>query len=80
MKLIFITAQTPWGKGETFILEEMLEVKRQGVDLLIIPRNPSKEIFHKKAEKLLENAIWLPLVNFKMIVNFFETSLTKIVL
>ncbi len=77
MKILYITAQTPWGKGETFILEEMLEVKHQGIDLLIIPRNPPKEIFHKEAKELLENAIWLPLINPKIIIYFLGSLFTN---
>jgi len=72
MKLLFITAQTPWGKGETFIFEELLEVKNQGADFLIIPRNPPKEVFHKEAKELLENSIWLPLINFKMVISLLR--------
>lgn len=71
MKILYITAQTPWGKGETFILEEMFEMNYQGADLLIIPRNPNKEIFHSQAKKLLDNAIWLPLITPKMVIIFF---------
>ena len=78
MKIVYITAQTPWGKGETFILEELLEMNRQGTDLLITPRNPPKEIFHKEAKELLENAIWLPLINIGMIIGFLKAFLTKI--
>jgi len=70
MKLIYITAKAPWGRGETFILEEMLEVKRNLVDLLIIPRNPPNEVFHKEAKRLLGNAIWLPLINSKILISF----------
>ena len=78
MKIAYITAQTPWGRGETFILEEMLEVKRQGIDLLIIPRNPPKEIFHKESEGLLEDSLWLPLINFKMVINFLKVLFTTV--
>ena len=80
MKIVYITAQTPWGKGETFILEEMLEIKRQGIDLLIIPRNPPKGVFHKEANELLKNAVWFPLINFKMAISFLKALLTKIFL
>ncbi len=75
MKIAYITAQTPWGKGETFILEEMLEMKNKKVDFLIIPRNPSKEVFNKEAKVFLENSIWLPLLNFKILNNFFKEAL-----
>jgi len=78
MKIIYITTQTPWGRGETFIPEELLEMKRQEVDFLIIPRNPPKEIFHRDAKKLLENSIWFPLINFKIIVSFLKTFFTRI--
>lgn len=78
MKVLYITAQIPWGKGETFILEEMIEVKRQGLNLLIIPRNPSKEIFHNQAKKLLDNATWFPLITPKMVIVFLKFLLTRI--
>ncbi len=77
VKIFFITAETPWGRGETFILEEILELKKQGADLLIVPRNPSKEVFHKEAQGLLKNALWLPLINLKMIAVFLCSFLTK---
>jgi len=80
MKLLFVTAQTPCGKGETFILGEMLEAKHQGIDLLIIPRNPSRDVFHKDAKELLENTIWLPLINLGMIFCFCRALLTNIAL
>lgn len=80
MKICYITVQAPFGAGEAFILEEMFEAKRQGVDLLIIPRNPSKEVFHKDAKELLENTIWLPLINLGMIFYFCRALLTKIAL
>ncbi len=73
MKICYITAQIPWGKGETFILEEMLEVKNQGHDLLIIPRNPPKVVFHEEAENLLKTALWLPLINLKIFFFFLRS-------
>lgn len=77
MKIVYITAKIPWGGGETFVLEEMLELKRQGINLLIIPRNPPKEIFHKDTKGLLKNAFWLPLINLKIIFVFLYSFLIK---
>ena len=77
MKILYITAQTPWGKGETFILEEMLGINYQGADLLVIPRNPSKEIFHDQAKELLDNAIWFPLITPKMVIVSLKSLLIK---
>lgn len=83
MKICYITATSPFGSSESFITEEMLEVKRQGINLLIIPRNPRQDIFHKSANELVEYAIWLPLIDLKMIFCFFralifDLSLIKI--
>jgi glycosyltransferase involved in cell wall biosynthesis len=72
MKICYITATSPFGSSESFITEEMLEVKRQGINLLIIPRNPRQDIFHKSANELVEYAIWLPLIDLKMIFCFFR--------
>lgn len=30
MKFTYITAQVPWGRGETFIIDEMLAMKEAG--------------------------------------------------
>lgn len=76
-KIAYITAQAPWGRGETFIIEEMLAVKEAGTEIVIIPRSPTKEVFHPEAQALLKNAIWLPLISLKMIVIFFISFLTK---
>lgn len=78
MKICYTTAQIPYGRGEEFILEEMLEIKQQGIDLLIIPRNPPREIFHKESEKILENAIGLPLIDFKILKVFLTTLFTEV--
>ena len=77
MKIAYITAQAPWGKGETFIMDEMLELKRRGIDLLIIPRNPPKAIFHQEVHQLLENAVWLPLINLTIVNGFFKALWAK---
>jgi glycosyltransferase involved in cell wall biosynthesis len=70
MKFTIITAQAPFGRGETFIIEEIIFIKKAGFEPLIIPRNPPKKIFHKKANLLLPNAIQLPLFNLKIIRAF----------
>ena len=68
--LVYISAFTPFGRGESFVLEEGCFVKELHKDFLIIPRNPPKEIFHEKAKDLVENAIWLPLFNFSIAMSF----------
>jgi colanic acid/amylovoran biosynthesis glycosyltransferase len=77
-KLLVITVQIPWGRAEGFILEELLEMKTQGAELLIIPRDPPKEVFHENGEKFSKDTIWLPLINFRMLMVFFRKLLSNI--
>ena len=77
MKIAYVTAQTPFGPGEAFILEEMLAVTELGVNLLIIPRNPSIEVFHKEGERLLGNTVWLPLLDKRIFFNFLKALLSR---
>ncbi len=58
-------------------MEEMLSLQQGGVDLLIIPRNPPKAIFHQAAQQLLGNAVWLPLISLRIVGVFFKVLLTK---
>ncbi len=76
-RVLYITAQTPWGRGETFTMATLLELKRQGVDLLVIPRNPPREVFHKEALDLLDNARWLPLLDVRMVCVCLMAFLTS---
>jgi glycosyltransferase involved in cell wall biosynthesis len=77
MKIAYITAQAPYGQGETFIIGEMLAIKEAKVDLLIIPRSPTKKVFHKEAKNLLPNTIWLPLINLKIVYIFLISLFAK---
>lgn len=73
MKIAYLTAHTPFGRGESFVLEEMLALVEAGIDLLIIPRNPPKEVFHGEATRLLANTVWLPLWDGRMLIAFLKT-------
>ena len=77
MKMAYITAAVPWGNGESFIIDEMLQMKGEKLEIVIIPRNPSKEIFHQEARKLVDNSLWLPLVNLEMLFILICTLFTR---
>lgn len=77
MKLLYITAHTPYGRGETFILEEMRAIVKLGADLVIAPRSPSREVFHEKAKELLDRTIWLPLLSWRFFLSFLLALFVK---
>lgn len=70
MTIAYITAHTPFGRGETFILEELLALAELGADLVIVPRNPPKEIFHAEASRLLSVTARVPLLDRRIVLNF----------
>jgi len=79
-KTAFITAQTPFGKGETFILDELTEIKRKNPNIVIIPRNPPKTIFHQAGRVLSKNTIKTSVINLKMLFGIFPFLVKSIAL
>ena len=77
MKIAYITAQTPFGNTEAFILEEMIRLQKEEVSLTIFPRNPPREIFHNEALNFLKDAVWLPLFNFNILREFIISLIIK---
>lgn len=77
MKIAYITAYTPFGRGETFVLDEMLALVEYGVNLTVVPRSPGREIFHQKAERLLPCTLRLPLLNWRILLSFFKALIFK---
>jgi glycosyltransferase involved in cell wall biosynthesis len=80
LNLLYITAQTPFGKKEAFILEEILSVKEQGINVHVIPRNPPRFFFHKRAEELSSKSVWLPMISLPIIIQFAYSLLVNIIL
>lgn len=77
MRIAYITAHTPFGRGETFVLDEMLIMAELSAALVIVPRNPPREVFHSEARSLLDRAIWLPLVDRKMLLRFLQALILQ---
>lgn len=78
MNLIYVTAQVPYGKGEQFIPPEIIEMKRLGNNIRILPLRPAKEIGQGSENLVISD--WCdktPLINFKVIGCFFKYLITK---
>lgn len=67
-KIAYFTATIPLGAQETFILTEMLTLKKSGAGLLIIPRDISDEVFHEKGKELLDDTLIIPYIDFKIFI------------
>jgi len=55
----------------------MISLQKEGINLTIFPRNPSREIFHNEALNLLNDAVWLPLFNFGILREFLISLIIK---
>lgn len=73
-KILYITAQMPWGRAESFLVGEACEMKHQGAEIFIVPRNPSREVFHREARALLKNSLWRPLIDIKIAAVFIAAA------
>ena len=47
MRIAYITAQAPYGRLESFVLQEIIELIDRGHQVYIIPRNPPKTVLHE---------------------------------
>lgn len=62
MKLLYVTASLPFGRGEEFLIAEAKELLRETDSLLIVPRSPARAIVHGDARCLADASVrrsWL---------------------
>ena len=76
-KVVYITAECPYGKQETFIISELFALKASGVDVLIIPRDKSTELFHVNATPLIKDTLSVPWFNLKIFWNLLKFMTTS---
>jgi colanic acid/amylovoran biosynthesis glycosyltransferase len=57
MRLLYVTVSMPFGPGEAFLVPEVLELLRQGHEVLIVPRSPKRVIVNQDAEGLERHSL-----------------------
>ncbi|SHK15866.1 Glycosyltransferase involved in cell wall bisynthesis [Clostridium cavendishii DSM 21758] len=73
MNLIYVTAQVPYGKGEQFIPPEIIEMRKLGNNIKILPLRPAKEIGQGHENSVIsEYCDRTPLINIKVILCLFK--------
>ncbi len=55
MRIVYVTANLPYGTDEAFLVPEIAAIQAQGHELLIVPRSPRGGAIH--GEHLLENSV-----------------------
>ncbi|WP_323720630.1 glycosyltransferase family 4 protein [Acetomicrobium sp.] len=78
MKIAYITVQTPYGPGETFILPEVIELQRQGHEVAVFPLRPDKKLAQgQEAAMVRECTVHIPLLNVRVFVKALKLSILK---
>jgi len=78
MKIAYITAQTPYGPGESFILPEVIELRRQGHEVVVFPLRPADEIHRgRECEEVAKYTVRIPLVSFPVLLQALGLSLLR---
>jgi len=68
-KILYVTAEAPYGKFEPFIISELVELKKL-VKILVVPRTPKTKIFHNSGKNLVPETLIIPLINIKILSSF----------
>ncbi len=82
MKILYITAQTPWGNSEQFISPELKCLIDLGEDIAISPLRPERKLKKKidlicKNRDLISRSLYLPLINSKILLLLFFNIFKK---
>lgn len=63
MKVVYVTSSLPYGSGEAFIIPEILELLRQGHEVLAVPMYPRGNVIHDDAKPLMDRVVAHPLLS-----------------
>lgn len=67
-KIVYITSHFPFGKSETWAINEINSLLELGNEIIIIPRTGKGKIINKDAIKFIPNLIDLPFFNFTIFI------------
>jgi colanic acid/amylovoran biosynthesis glycosyltransferase len=74
MKILYVTTVFPFGFDEVFLDAEIATVAANGNDVLIVPRSPSREIFHPAHEAWSKHAIARGLMSWPIVWGAFRMA------
>lgn len=71
MKILYITAQLPWGPGEQFVLPEMRQLAALGHEVTLCPLRPDKRFMTQLQSSDRIEAYFIPPLQWKIIGSMF---------
>ena len=67
-KIVYVTSFFPFGKSESWAINEINSLLEQGNEIIIIPRNGKGKIINKDSIKFTSNLIDLPFFNWSIFI------------
>ncbi len=78
MKIAYITAQTPYGPGESFILPEIIELKKQGHEVVVFPLRPENKLAQgQEAAEVEKLSVRFPLFDFSVFLRALRLAILR---
>lgn len=75
MKIAYITAQIPYGPGEAFVLPEIIELQKQGHEIVVFPLRPDNELAQgQEAEKVGKVTVRIPLFDLSVFLRALQLA------
>lgn len=69
MKILYITAQTPYGDGEQFIPPEIIEMMNKGNEIIVVPLRPNRDLAKGgETRQIAKYTKYVPLINVKVVL------------
>lgn len=75
MKIVYVTANLPYGTDEAFLVPEISALKALGHEVLIVPRSPRGDAIH--GEHLIESSASERLISGKILRSASRVSISK---
>jgi glycosyltransferase involved in cell wall biosynthesis len=69
MKIVYLTASFPFGKGEAFFIPEIEELRAQGNELVLVPLHPRGPLLHQDANPLLSITVMERLLSVRILAD-----------
>jgi colanic acid/amylovoran biosynthesis glycosyltransferase len=61
MKIAFVTQTAPFGTGEAFVLEELVEFNKQNMRIAVFPMRPGKFVSHSLGHEIVRLTYTMPI-------------------
>ena len=78
MKIAYITAQIPYGPGEAFVLPEIIELQKQGHEVVVFPLRPDYELTQgQEATEVGKVTVRIPLFDFSVSMRALQLAILR---